>query len=390
MGDFAMTSAKTVLVLGGGVGGIVAARLLRKQLPRAHRVILAERQARHVFSPSLLWLMVGARREPQISRPIGRLKNAGIEVAQGEIERIDPRNRGARVAGRDIAADYLVIALGAELAPHTIPGLAEAGHDIYTLDGAQSLERARFELHRGRLVVLVAGAPFKCPAAPYEAAMLLEADIRQRGLLGRVAVDIYTPEPGPMPVAGPKVSALVRQLVESRGVGVHTEHAVAKVDPAEKLIHFQNGAKAPFDLLAYVPPHRVPAVVREAGLAAEAGWVPVNRQTLETSFPGVYAIGDVTGIPLVTGKPLPKAGVFAHGEAEIVANNIAHAITGRGRPRSFDGHGECFIEIGDGRAGFGSGNFFAEPAPDVRLRTPGRLLHLGKVAYEKYWLYRWV
>jgi sulfide:quinone oxidoreductase len=333
--------------------------------------------------------MVGTRNERQISRPVARLENAGIEVVHGEIERIDPRNRSVRVAGRDIAADYLVIALGAELAPRTIPGLAEAGHDIYTLAGAQSLERARLELHQGRLVVLVAGVPFKCPAAPYEAAMLLAADVRKREPQARVAVDIYTPEPGPMPVAGPQVSALVRQLVESRGVAVHTEHAVTKVDPAGRLIHFQNGAKAPFDLLAYVPPHCAPAVVREAGLTAETGWVPVNRQTLETKFPGVYAVGDVTGIPLVTGKPLPKAGVFAHGEAEVVANNIARAVTGRGRPRSFDGHGECFIEIGDGRAGFGSGNFFAEPAPDVRLRPPGRLLHLGKVAYEKYWLYRW-
>jgi sulfide:quinone oxidoreductase len=231
--------------------------------------------------------------------------------------------------------------------------------------------------------------PFKCPAAPYEAAMLLKADARKRGEHESVTVDLYTPEPGPMPVAGPQVSAKVRELVESRGVGVHTEHVVTEVDPSGRLIRFKNGATAPFDLLAYVPPHRAPAVVRAAGLTGESGWVPVNRQTLETKFPGVYAIGDVTGIPLVTGRPLPKAGVFAHGEAEVVANNIVHAITGKGAPRAFEGHGACFIEIGDGRAGFGSGNFLAEPAPQIRLRQPGRLLHLGKVAYEKYWLYRW-
>jgi len=384
-----MTSAKTILVLGGGIGGIVAARIMRKRLPRAHRVVLVEREKQHVFAPSLLWLMVGDRREPQISRPIKRLKKAGIEVVQGEIERIDPQARNVRVAGQDIAADYMVVALGAELAPETVPGLAEAGHNFYTLDGAQSLNRARAELREGRLVVLVGGIPFKCPAAPYEAAMLLEADVRKRGVRRGVAVDLYTPEPGPMPVAGPEVSAKVRQLVESRGVGVHTEHAVTKVDPSGRLIHFKNGATAPFDLLAYVPPHRAPAVVSESGLAGESGWIAVNRQTLETKFRDVYAIGDVTGITLVTGKPLPKAGVFAHGEAEVVANNIVHAITGEGEPRSFQGYGKCFIEIGDGRAGFGSGNFFAEPAPQVRLRPPGLLLHLGKVAYEKFWLYRW-
>ncbi len=384
-----MTAAKTVLVLGGGIGGIVAASLLRKRLPRAHRVILVEREAQHVFSPSLLWLMVGARREHQISRPIARLARAGIEVVHGEIERIDPQTRSVRAAGQDISADYLVVALGAELAPEAVPGLAQSGHNFYTLAGAQSLDRARAGLRQGRLAVLVAGVPFKCPAAPYEAAMLLQADLRKRGLQGNAGIDLYTPEPGPMPVAGPEVSAMVRQLVESRGVHLLTEHAVAKIDPAGRLIHFKNGTTAAFDLLAYVPPHRVPGVVQAAGLTGESGWVPVDRRTLETKFPGVYAIGDVTGIPLVTGRPLPKAGVFAHGEAEVVANNIVHAITGEGAPSSFGGHGECFIEIGDGRAGFGSGNFFAEPAPQVRLRPPGLLLHIGKVIYEKYWLYRW-
>ncbi len=384
-----MTTAKTILVLGGGIGGIVAANLLRKRLPRAHRVVLVEREAQHVFPPSLLWVMVGARGGEQISRPLTRLARSGIEIVSGEIERIDPQARSARVAGRDIVADYMVVALGAELAPETIPGLAEAGHNFYTLDGARALERARAGLRQGSLVVLVAGIPFKCPAAPYEAAMLLEADARGRGVRGSVSVDLYTPEPGPMPVAGPLVSAEVRQLVESRGVRVHTEEQVTKVDPAARLIHFKSGTTAAFDLLAYVPPHRAPAVVRAAGLVGDSGWIPVNRQTLETKFAGVYAIGDVAGIPLVTGRPLPKAGVFAHGEAEVVANNLVHAITGEGAPRAFEGHGSCFIEIGDGRAGFGSGNFFAEPAPQIGLRAPGLLLHLGKVAYEKYWLYRW-
>ena len=384
-----MSERKTVLVLGGGIGGIVAASLMRKRLSRGHRVVLVERESQHVFPPSLLWLMVGDRRERQISRPIASLARSGVELVQGEIDEIDPLTRRVRVGGQDVLADYIVIALGAELAPETVPGLAEAGHNVYTLAGAQSLDRARAELRQGRIVVLVGGLPFKCPAAPYEAAMLLEADARKRGMRDSITVDLYTPEPGPMPVAGPQVSALVRQMVESRGVRIHAEHVVTRVDPSGRLIHFQNGASVSFDLLAYVPPHRAPAVVRAAGLTGESGWVPVNRKTLETKFPGVYAIGDVTGIPLVTGRPLPKAGVFAHGQAIIVANNIAHAITGKGTPQAFDGQGACFIEIGAGRAGFGSGNFFAEPAPQLRLRGPGRLLHLGKVAYEKYWLYHW-
>jgi sulfide:quinone oxidoreductase len=130
-------------------------------------------------------------------------------------------------------------------------------------------------------------------------------------------------------------------------------------------------------------------VVIDGGLTGESGWVPVNRDSLETKFPGIYAIGDVTGIPLSMGKPLPKAGVFAHGEGEIVANNLIVKIAGKGAPEMFDGHGECFIETGDGKAGFGHGNFFAEPAPQIKLNKPSRILHLGKVAYEKYWLFKW-
>ena len=123
-------------------------------------------------------------------------------------------------------------------------------------------------------------------------------------------------------------------------------------------------------------------MVRASGLTGESGWVPVDRNTLATKFPGVYAIGDVTGIPLAIGKPLPKAGVFAHAQAEVVAHNIAAAIHGGGAPRVFDGYGTCFVEIGDGRAGVGSGNFYAEPKPRVALKPPGRWLHLGKVLYE--------
>ncbi|MCK5383568.1 MAG: NAD(P)/FAD-dependent oxidoreductase [Gammaproteobacteria bacterium] len=379
---------KTVLVLGGGIGGIVASTRLRKQLPRDHRVVLIEREADYIFAPSFLWLMTGLRRREKISRPLARLQK-GIERVQGTIEKIDPESRTVIVNGRELAGDYLIIAMGADLVPETIPGLVEAGHNFYTLAGAESLRDARLGLHAGRVAVLVSAMPFKCPAAPYEAAMLLEYDFRKRKLHQDIKVDLYSPEPGPMPVAGPEVSRQVRELVESRGIVYHPEHVVTQVDPDQQVIHFANDATVPFDLLAYVPPHRAPKAVTECGLTGESGWVSVDRQTLETRFPGVFAIGDVTGIMLGIGKPLPKAGVFAHGEAEVVAGNLVHEITGKGKPARFNGHGECFIETGDGKAGFGSGNFFAEPAPEIKLRQPSRTLHVGKVAFEKYWLYEW-
>lgn len=384
-----MPASKTILVLGGGIGGLVAASRLRKQLPQAHRIVLIERDAQFLFQPSLLWLMIGLRSREKITRPLSVVKRKGIEIVQGEIERIDPEARTVRACGQTYSGDYLVIALGAALTPEAVPGLAEAGHNFYSLAGAENLRAARLTVREGRLVVLVSGVPFKCPAAPYEAAMLLEYDCRKRKVRDAVTIDFYTPEPGPMPVAGPEVSKQVRQMVEAKGIGYHPEHVITRVDPQACRIDFANGATTTFDLLVYVPPHRAPGVVRDAGLVNESGWVPVDRHTLETRFPGVYAIGDVTTIPLATGKPLPKAGVFAHGEAEVVADNIARAVTGKGKPASFAGHGDCFLESGDGKAGFASGNFFAAPAPQVKLRQPSWILHLLKVAYEKYWLYKW-
>jgi sulfide:quinone oxidoreductase len=378
---------KTILILGGGIGGTVAASRLRRALPGGHRIVLVEREENHLFQPSLLWLMLGRRTPAAIQRPVARLTRRGIEVVRGRIEHIDPARRAVHIDGRETVADYLVIALGADYAPETVPGLAAAGHNFYTLAGAQALHASLSGLRAGRLALLVSALPFKCPAAPYEAAMLLEAELRRRGVRDRVSVDVYTPEPGPMATAGPEVSAQLRQMIEAKGIGYHPEQVVEGIEPGA--IRFQSGVTAAFDLLAYVPPHQAPAVVREAGLTGESGWIPVNRQTLETKYPGVYAIGDVTGIPLAVGKPLPKAGVFAHAQAEVVAHNIARAVTGRGEPRTFTGHGECFVETGDGRAGFGRGDFYAEPRPQVRLHGPSRWLHLGKVLYEQYWLRRW-
>lgn len=381
--------SKTVLILGGGVGGLVAANLLRKALPEPHRVVLVEREADFVFAPSLLWLMTGDRTPEKISRPLSRLSKKGIEVVRGEVERVDAARREAVVNGATLGGDFLVIALGAELAPELVPGLSEAGHTFYTLAGAQGLRAALDAFQGGRLAVLTAAPLYKCPAAPYEAAMLLEAYLRKRKLREATQLDLYAAEPGPMGVAGPEVSKAVREAVEARGVGYHPEHQVKAVDPAAKTLSFANGVQAPFDLLAYVPPHRAPGVLRSAGLCGESGWLSADRNTLETAFPGVYALGDAVSIPLKMGKPLPRAGVFAHREAEVVASNIARAVTGKGKPSAFDGEGECFIEMGGGVAGFGKGNFFGDPVPEVKLQKPGRHWHAAKVLFEKDWLRRW-
>jgi sulfide:quinone oxidoreductase len=378
---------RTALVLGAGLGGVVAAEKLRQLLPADHRVVLAERAGQHVFPPSLLWLMIGTRTEEQISRPCAALSRRGIELVRGEITAIRPQMLEVSVDGATLRGDALIVALGAEYAMEAIPELAASGHCFYTLEGAQRAREALSEFAGGRIVVLTATPMYKCPAGPYEAALLVEDLCRRRGIRRRTQIDFYAAEPGPMMTAGPEVSAALRSMIEAREIAYHPEHQVQAADPDSRTLQFANGAKAGYDLLLFVPPHRATRVVREAGLTNDSGWVPVDRHTMETSHKNVFAIGDVTTIPLKMGRPLPKAGVFAHGQAEVVAQNIARTWTGAGTPKRFDGEGSCFIEAGAGRAGMGSGNFYAEPVPQVCLRAPSFLWHVAKVLYEKYWLF---
>ena len=379
----------TTVILGGGVGGLVTANTLRRRLDPKHRIVLVDRSPQHVFTPSFLWMMLGWREPQAISRDLGRLSRKGIEVVQEEILEIDPARRRVKTARQELAADHLVISLGAEAWPGAVPGLAEAGCNLYDLAGTLRLRDALAGFRSGRIAVLVAGVPFKCPAAPYEAAMLIEASLRQRGLRERSQMDVYTPETLPMPVAGKALGEAVKGMVEGKGIGFHPQHKLAAVEPARRELTFENGVKTGYDLLVVVPPHRCPPVVKDAGLTGETGWVPVDRATLATRHERVLAIGDVAAIKLPVGLPLPKAGVFAHAEAKVVAHNIAAELTGRGAPAAFDGVGYCFVEMGDGVAAYARGNFYAEPAPAMTLRSPSRLWHWGKIYFEKWWLRRW-
>lgn len=379
-------TAKTILILGGGVGGIVAANALRRQLAAPHRIIVVDRRGEYVFTPSLLWVMVGQRRPDQISKDLRRLLRPGVEVVRAEVEAIEPEQGRIRAGGRELAYDYLVVALGAELAPAAMPGYGEAAHNFFAPEGAAGLWQALARFEGGRAVVLVSSLPYKCPAAPYEAAMLLAEALRRRRLQSGSRVEVFTPEPLPMPVAGPAMGEAVVQMMSARGIAFHAKRQVQRIDAEARELVFADGSREPFDFLAAVPPHRPPAVLRAAGLANDAGWAPVDKRTLQTRFESVYVIGDAATITLTNGKPLPKAGVFAHAQAETVATCIAAEIQGSGARAEFDGAGYCWIEMGGGQAGFASGDFYAEPDPDVPLPRAGRLWHGAKVMFERYWL----
>lgn len=376
---------KTILILGGGVGGLTTANAVRERLGADHRVILVDKTGQHLFAPSLLWLMVGERRREQLTKDLQKMAHPGVEVVRADVREIDPERSRVVADGQTFDYDALVVALGADLAPDALPGFAGAAYNFFDLDGAARLGDALRGFSGGRVVVAVSSLPFKCPAAPYEAALLIDDVLRRRGVRGRSEVVVVTPEPQPMPVAGPVLGQPVTALLEQRGILYHPNHPLQAIDPDRHELVFADGSREPFDLLAGAPPHRSPRAVKESPLANPAGWVPVDKHTLRTRFENVYALGDVAAITLSNGKPLPKAGVFAHAEALAVARTLVAELRG-GRAGTFDGEGYCWVEMGGGQAAFASGDFYAEPNPAVHLRQPGRLWHLGKVLFERYWM----
>ena len=385
-------NTKTIIILGGGVGGLVVANELRHKLPHEHKVVLIEKNPEHAFAPSFLWLMTGDRQPNGITKPVLSLVRPGVEVIQAEVRNIDIANRSVITSQRSHTYDYLVVALGAELAPEIIPGLAQVAHSFYTFEETKKLQQALSQFSGGKVAVVVCSLPYKCPGAPHEGAMLIADFFRQRSLRDKVSVHLYTPEPQPMPVAGPQLGEAVKQMLASKGISFHPLHRLTSVNSQEHQLLFDGKEPITYDLLIAIPPHRGSQIVREAGLTNEAGWVSVDRSTLKTKYENVYAIGDITAIGIPgRWKPdvpmmLPKAGVFAHDQAEIVAQRIVDEINGIVPKAEFCGVGYCMLEAGEGLAGFAFGDFFAEPSPRLELRNIGRAWHLGKVLFEQWWL----
>jgi sulfide:quinone oxidoreductase len=381
-------AGKTVLILGGGTGGLVAAHRLRRMLPKEHRVVLVDRSPQYSFAPSYTWVMLGKRDGRQITRDLRSLTKKGIEFVLGEVEGIDPANKRVTVAGQELGFDYLIIALGAHYSSDEVPGLS-VSWTFYHLDGAEGLAERLQTFASGKIAIVVSALPYRCPAAPYEGALLLDDHFRRRKSRGDVEIHVYTPEPAPLPSAGGRVGERVVGLLKERDIAFTPKASLAEVSHRSRQMRFANGAPGAFDLLIATPIHHCPSVLRESGLAAEGGWVEVDRETLATGYEDVYAIGDATAISLGDGKVLPKTGVFAHGEAEVVARNIAAEIGGGEPICAFGGQGGCFMSTAEGKAANIAGDFFAEPEPDVRLRGPNRRWHWAKLGFERLWLWRW-
>jgi len=387
--------SKTVLVLGAGVGGLTAAAELRKVLPAQDRIVLVDRSFTGSLGLSLLWVLRGWRTPEQVTVTPTSAALPGVSMVTAEIDRIDEAEQTVHCqhAG-PMRYDALVIALGAALDASAVPGLSEAlesgaAGEFYTLDGAADLHPRIGAMESGRVMVLVAGVPFKCPAAPFEAAFLIADQLGAKYSSGAVRVDTFTSDPLPMPVAGPEVGNALVAMMGAKGIGFHGGKSATRIHPDTRTVEFSDGTTEAFDLLAVVPPHRSPAAAVMSSGLGPTGWIPVDPQTLATSTPGVWAIGDATALMLPNGKPLPKAAIFAQAEAEIAAHQVARHLGYDAPDTRFTGDGACYVEIGGGLAAKGEGNFLTPSAPQVALRGPSPAYHAEKEQQERDWLARW-
>lgn len=384
--------SRTVVVLGAGTGGLTTASLLREMLDPDDRIVIVDRCLKAAQGLSLLWIMRGWRSSDQVMHTPDRLNSLDVDVVESEVGRIDLAGRSVVTAAGEIGYDALVIALGAELRPQGLVGFPEAvsagrAGEFYTVDGALAVHDQLRQMNGGRLAFVVAAMPFKCPAAPYEGALLAADLLAERGVRSDVQIDFYTPEPLPMPVAGPVVGNRLAALLADRNIEYHPLTPIERVDP-EGDLRFADGSTAAFDYLIAIPPHGAPRPVVEARFSA-AGWIPVDPRTLTTAEEGVWALGDVALVTLANGKPLPKAAVFARGQAAAVASGVARYLGIDIETTEFNGDGYCYVEAGGGLAAKGAGNFYTEPAPTVTLTEPSEESHVEKEEEEIGWISRW-
>ncbi|MBI2172060.1 MAG: NAD(P)/FAD-dependent oxidoreductase [Chloroflexi bacterium] len=374
---------KSIVILGGGFGGAAAARTLRRLLPAEHAVTLVDRLRHTYLCGSLPWLIVGEREPDKISRSLGALRQRGVRYLEAEVQGLDLVNRRVMTSGGGLSYDSLVIATGAEYDWDAVPGAVNA-HSFYNLETARKLRAALRSFHKGCIVIAVSRLPYKCPPAPYEAAMLLDAMFTERGVRKEVDIHIFTPEPACLGLAGAQRSAQFKAYLGKRSITVHNSETLAGIDADSRVARFQSGESMAYDLMITVPVHRSAAVVRATSLTNQAGWIPVDAATLASRQPGVYAIGDATVVPMANGSPLPKAGVFASAEGDLVARNLAAEILG-GQAACFAGEGYCFVDHGKGKGALIRGAFLSPGQPQVELTSPSVRWRRRKERFEADW-----
>lgn len=379
-----------VLVLGAGFGGLAAAHELRRSLPSGDQVTIVAASTEFYVGFAKLWDLAGVRPLAEGTRRLDALERHGIRYLNARITGIDAATRTVTTTDGTLTADGIVVALGAGYAPKSTALLGEGtkAHNLYDARSLPAIHAALDELTEGTVHVGILGAPYLCPPAPFEAALMVDEWLAANGRGDAVRVVVSTPAPLTLPVAGPDASRYLADQLTERGVTVLTEHPITEIDQSAGVTRFAEGRELDWDLMLGVPAAAPPAVLADSGLAAQSGWIEPDRYTFATTAERVYAVGDCTLVPTATAQ-LPKAGVFAEAEGTIAARNLLADLYG-GEPTRFDGHGFCFLELPDRQVARVAGDFYAEPKPDVQLTSADSASYTAKQQWERERLDAWL
>jgi sulfide:quinone oxidoreductase len=376
---------KRILILGGGVGGTLTANLLIKKLRRQVKagevsITVVDQTGQHTYQPGFMYIAMGGERAEKLQRPERGLLDARVALVIGEIEKVDEPTQTVHLKGGDrIGYDYLVLASGSRIVPEAIEHFDVEAHHFYSADAALELRRALNAFTGGRIVVAIAGMPYKCPPAPLEVSFLIEAELRQRGLRDKSEVHFCSPIGRAFTIES--VSEMATPILAEKGIELHTFFNVESIDRERHVVQSLEGEELPYELLILVPPHKGQQFLIDSGLApAPGGWLPTDRATLQVGErPNVYALGDATDLPL------SKAGSTAHFEAPVVTERIVAAIEGRKvdhKRGDYLGKVMCFFEVGDGKGTLLQFDYDHPPRPP----KPNQLWHLGKIVFNRtYW-----
>jgi len=382
-----LTNIPHVVILGGGFGGLSAANELRNSLPLSKvKISVIDKKDWFMVGFAKLWIINGTRTFENSVGSLKELQKKGIDFIKDEIISINLENKNVETKSHKISYDYLIISMGAILAPHKIPGLEDNGFNLYDHDQLVEIREKLENIESGKIAISIMGMPYKCPPAPFEASLLIDSMLRKRGIRDSVQIDFYSPAPITLPAAGPEVSKQILELVNSEKITFHNSSKIKSVE-SKKLI-FEN-SEADFDILLAVPPHIAPKIIYDSGLAKGSGFIPIDRDC-KTPFENVFAVGDVTSLTVAENMAVPKAGVFAEGEGITVAKNIISKIQSKEDSALFDGKGGCFIESGRDTASIIEVDMFTNEKPSTNLSELTSDNLSKKIEFEKERLSKWL
>jgi len=372
-----------VVVLGAGFGGLELTTLLSEALGESVDIVLIDKAETFVFGFSKLDVMFGRRPPAAVHHRYRDIAKPGVRFVQTLVRSIDPVAKRTVTDEGTFDADVLIVALGADYDVAATPGLPEVGTEFYSVPGAIAMRDVLPRFEKGPAIVGITGKTFKCPPAPSEAALLLHDYLEARGLRRATEILLVMPFGTPIPPS-PDTSRAILAAFAERGITFVKDNLVQSLDPTRKVAMLSDGRELPFALFLGIPVHRVPQVVVDSGLAAHPhDWVPVNKQTLETRFPGIYAVGDVNGVGT------PKAGVFAEGSARVVAQAIIANLRGGAAPEAYKGQGSCYVEFGHGEVGRVDVDFLSGERPTGTLQAPSTALVAEKQEFGASRLRKW-